>query len=98
MKTKTDAGIICCLVSIDLKKAFGSVSRENLLQKLKLYGISDFWVRSYQSDRKQFVSFDNNNSSLQPSYRGVPQGSILSPFFRFLLMIILIVYLMALPN
>jgi len=67
------------LVSIDLKKAFDSVNTEKLLQKLKLYGISDIGVCSYLSDRKQFVFFKNNNSSLQPSYRGVPQGSILGP-------------------
>ena len=79
IKLKLDQGFTCVLVSIDLRKAFDSVNRELLLVKLKKYGISDFWLRDYLSNRKQFVLVDEKVSSVCQNFRGVPQGSILGP-------------------
>ena len=45
------------------------------------------WVRSYLSNRLQFVQFNGQCSSPQSISCGVPQGSILSPLFLFLLYI-----------
>ena len=42
------------------------------------------WVKSYFSERKQFVEFNNVRSSPQAISCGVPQGSILSPLFFIL--------------
>ena len=46
---------------------------------------------SYLNNRNQFVSFENNYSSLKPLSCGVFQGSILGPF-------LFLVYINDLPN
>jgi len=69
-------------IFIDLKKAFDSVSHTKLLYKLHKYGIRGIpndWIKSYLSDRKQYVVFGETVSSTQPVSCGVPQGSILGP-------------------
>ena len=37
------------------------------------------WLKAYLSGRMQYVSIDDNISSLLPVLSGVPQGSILGP-------------------
>jgi hypothetical protein len=49
-----------------------------LLEKVKVkYGISDFWLRSYLSERKQFVDLNGKCSKTRDVLIGVPAGSIL---------------------
>jgi len=80
IKKCIDKGESCILVSVDLKKAFDSVPRENLLLKIRNnYSISDVWLRSFLADRYQFISLHNSDSHLLKTVRGVPQGSILGP-------------------
>ena len=69
-------------VLIDLRKAFDTVDHELLLQKLSLYGIRGLpllWMKSYLSNRKQYVSLDSYSSGHKTINIGVPQGSILGP-------------------
>lgn len=70
-------------VFIDLSKAFDTVDHNILLQKLKYYGITGKtrqWFKSYLSNRKQYITFDNGkNTTLRRITCGVPQGSILGP-------------------
>ena len=47
-------------------------------------GLALEWVKSYFSQRKQFVEFNNVRSSPQEISCGVPQGSILGPLFFLL--------------
>ena len=64
----------------DLSKVFDVIGHEILLRKLNIYGIrgtANDWLRSYLSNRVQFVNFDENISSTLPIKVGVPQGSIL---------------------
>lgn len=69
-------------IQIDLRKAFDTVNHEILLTKLFSYGFRGFaheWLRSYLSDRKQFVRMKECSSSINTINIGVPQGSILGP-------------------
>ena len=46
------------------------------------YGITNLesqWFRSYISNRKQYVEFNNTQSATEIITTGVPQGSILGP-------------------
>ena len=69
---------------IDLSKAFDTLSFDILLYKLNHYGIKDNafkLLKSYLTDRQQFVVFNNHNSETFIIKTGVPQGSILGPLF-----------------
>ena len=64
---------------IDLRKAFDTVSRKILLQKLYHYGIcgpAHKLIESYLSSRYQFVSHNSTTSSSKAINIGVPKGSI----------------------
>ena len=67
---------------MDLSKAFDCVDHNILLSKVKRYGIHETalqWINSYQSDREDFVYWNQTHStSLNPN-KDVPQGSILGP-------------------
>lgn len=69
-------------VFCDLSKAFDTLDHKILLHKLKFYGFSKIamnWFFSYLSNRSQFVTLNNTNSSNLKITTGVPQGSILGP-------------------
>ena len=69
-------------VFIDLKKAFDTVDHGILINKLEHYGVrgaASDWLKSYLSNRKQFVNIDGCSSELLDVSCGVPQGSILGP-------------------
>ena len=78
---------LACLVMIDLKKAFDTVCHERLLLKLNNYGIKGNaydLLKSYLTNRYQYVRTNNNSSTLKQIKYGVPQGSILGPLLYIL--------------
>ena len=67
---------------LDLSKAFDTLDTEILIKKLKYYGVMDTslkWFESYLTNRKQYVEYNNTNSTILDINTGVPQGSILGP-------------------
>ena len=77
MQNEYAIGIFC-----DLSKAFDTLDHQILLHKLEHYGIRGkmlSWIKSYLSDRKQFVDLDGIHSEQEDMSVGVPQGSILGP-------------------
>jgi retron-type reverse transcriptase len=76
-------------ILLDLSKAFDVINHNLLLESYGLRGISHMWMRSYLTDRAQFVEIHHMDpktskmktvtSSLKTIKHGVPQGSVLGP-------------------
>jgi len=73
---------LCLGLFIDLLKAFDTLDHEILISKLKHIGIRGTplnWFCSFLSNRQQYVSYKNHNSTSLKITCGVPQGSIIGP-------------------
>ena len=82
IQTRLDNGEFTADVFVDLGKAFDTVDHRILIQKLEHYGVkglSKKWFSSYLTNRKQFASIDNCNSTTKTILTGVPQRSVLGP-------------------
>ena len=84
----TDAIVIG--VFIDLKKAFDTVPHD-ILRKKKMYaygiiGNAFKLLKSYLTDRTQYVVYDSKQSETLLIKCGVPQGSILGPLLFIFVM------------
>ena len=70
-------------IYLDFSKAFDSLNHIILLYKLKFYGIQQdalYLLKSYLSNRSQYVQLDNVKSSHHAVLSGIPQGPVLGPF------------------
>ena len=76
---------VMCLVMLDLSAAFGTISHELLLKRLKYrFSITDLallWIESFLTNRAQCVSVSTKDRIATSSKRllkqGVPQWSVL---------------------
>ena len=69
-------------VYLDFAKAFDTVNHNILMSKLLhngVRGVMQHWFELYLTNRKQYVSIKNCNSSMSNITLGVPQGSVLGP-------------------
>lgn len=84
-ESKAFAAVTFC----DLSKAFDCVAHNILIHKLEHLHVEDLalqLIKSYLSNRSQYVTVNNISSSLLPIVCGVPQGSVLGPLL-FVIMI-----------
>ena len=69
-------------IFLDFSKAFDTIDHEILMKKLPFYNFTNdacLLLKSYLSNRKQYVKIDHFQSSLSDINIGVPQGSVLGP-------------------
>ena len=77
-----DKGEYVCGIFVDLEKAFDTVHHDILCEKIKAYGLRgnvNKLLKSYLSNRKQYVSINGSDSEIKDVTCGVPQGSSLGP-------------------
>ena len=82
IKNEIDGKYTPVNIYIDLSKAFDTLNFDILLHKLHYYevtGVSYELIRSYLTNRKQYVKFKTLESDYMDVKSGVPQGSILGP-------------------
>lgn len=81
-KKSIDQGEYVIAVFLDLKRAFETIDRIILLNKMKSIGIDGnvlSWFNNYLSNRMQITKIDSTFSRAVSNDIGVPQGSVLGP-------------------
>ena len=76
------AGFQVDVLYTDFAKAFDRVNHKILFAKLRNYNIPEnliAWLKSYLSNRRQFVRYGNSDSTEFTVNSGVPQGSHIGP-------------------
>ena len=78
-------------VFLDISEAFHKVWHDDLIFKLKSYGVEGklfLLLKNYLHNREQRVALNGQTFELKIICSGVPQGSVLGlPFFKFISMI-----------
>lgn len=73
---------IIAVVFLDFRRAFETIDRTLLLEKLRKYGIQDTaleWFKNYLFQRCQETKYMNSTSPPRDNLFGVPQGTVLGP-------------------
>ena len=81
-KSQLEQGNYVAGIFIDLEKAFDTVNHEILIDELYYYGfrgITQNLIKSFLSNRKQYVSINGFESKKLDITCGVPNGSTLVP-------------------
>jgi len=78
---------IIAVVFLDLKRAFETIDRNRLLQKLHKIGIRGVALKlfkSYLTNRSQRCRYEGDISQDKPNDLGVPQGTVIGPLLFIL--------------
>lgn len=83
-----DKGDFATMAFLDLSSAFDTVDREILLERMsRSFGVQSValqWLRSYLTNRTEYVLLDGVKSPVRTMEFGVPQGSVLGPLLFLL--------------
>ena len=86
--TAADSGRVTLLALLDQSSAFDVIDHGILIDRLRhLFGFAGVvleWVRSYVTERSQYVHFNGESSNVVHLECGVPQGSVLGPLLYIL--------------
>ena len=77
----------CDVLLLDFRKAFDKVPHACLFQKPHHYGIHGallLWLKSFLTNRSQYIILDNQKSHPTPVSSRVPQGTVLAPLLFLL--------------
>ncbi|CAL8143432.1 unnamed protein product [Orchesella dallaii] len=78
---KLDEGNVCAVLALDLQKAFDSVNRDILVNKLLWYGIDCKIINELIFNRSQYVEVNNKKSSIKYTTKGIQQGAATSSLY-----------------
>ena len=81
-KRNIDNGKVMGVILIDFHKVFDTINHNILHQKMKscsLKGPLFEWLKSYLTDRSQYVELNGKKSKVTIIKYGIPQGSLLGP-------------------
>lgn len=76
-----DDNQICAIIALDLQKAFDSVNRDILIEKMKWYGIDNNLIKSLIHGRSQYVELNNMKSERKYTTKGIQQGAATSSLY-----------------
>ena len=82
MKKSGSKIVFILAAKLDIQAAYDSVWRDGFMYKLANVGIGGktaLWIANWLSNRTIKIKWQGTFSGPAPSYRGVPQGSVLSP-------------------
>lgn len=83
IRTAAGQGKCTVLLALDISAAFDAVHHATLCQRLqRTFGLEDralHWLRSFVSDRCQYIAVGGERSDTVFCDSGVPQGSVLGP-------------------
>ncbi len=77
-KTAIQHGNMLASVSLDVKKAFDTISRKLLFEKLEAFNIDSRWFKAYMDGRQQYVQLNDTKSKITNTLRGIVQGGCIS--------------------
>ena len=82
-----DLGNVPINLYIDLSKAFDTLDHSILIDKLSYYGIcgvENLMLRTYLSNRHQYMEYNGSKLETKSISIGMPQGSIFGPLLFYI--------------